>query len=125
MTADTEQENESGQSIESLYMQVFPWYLSIGCTYNEFWYGEPWVAASYREAELYRMESRNYDLWLQGLYDFRAVSSALAMAFWNKKGKKPDGYFEYPIPVTDREKEADKQRRIEKTLEFFRKGQMQ
>ena len=125
MTAETEQENESGQSIESLYMQVFPWYLSIGCSYNEFWYGEPWIAASYREAELYRMESRNYDMWLQGLYDFRAVSAALAMAFWDKKGKKPEGYLEYPIPITEREKAADKQRKIEKTLEFFRQGQFQ
>ena len=71
------------------------------------------------------MESRNYELWLQGLYNFRAVSAALAMAFWNRKGKKPEGYLENPIPITEREKEADKQRRIEKTLEFFRKGQLE
>lgn len=71
------------------------------------------------------MEQRNYDAWLQGVYVSRAVSSSLAMAFWNRKGHKPDGYFEYPIPFTEREKEADKQRRIEKTIEFFKKGQMQ
>ena len=125
MTAEAEQENKSDMTVEELYMQVFPYYLSIGCSYNEFWYGEAWIAASYREAEIFRMERRNYDEWLQGLYIYRAVSSSLAMAFWNRKGKKPDGYAEYPMPITEREKEADRQRRIEATLKFFAEGQKQ
>lgn len=106
-------------------MKLFPYYLSIGCTYELFWNAPAWVAASYRDAETFRFEQDNYKMWLQGLYDFKAVSSALAMAFWDKKGQKPEGYLEYPVPITEREKEADKQRRIQKTLEFFRKGQLE
>ena len=106
-------------------MNVFPYYLSIGCTYDQFWNQPAWVAASYKEADIYRFERDNYKMWLQGLYFHNAVSTSLAMAFWNKKGSKPEGYLEHPIPITEREQEADKQRRIAKTLEFFRKGQLE
>ena len=106
-----------------LFNTVFPYYLSIGCSYEEFWNGSPWLATAYKEAEIYRMERRNYDAWLQGLYFSRAVSSSLAMAFWNRKGQRPDGYFENPIPITEREKQEEQKRQIEKTKEFFRNGQ--
>lgn len=104
---------------------MFPYYLSLGCSYNEFWNESAHIAAAYLEAEDFRRERVNHELWLQGLYFHNAVGAALAMAFWNKKGKKPDGYMQYPIPFTEREKEADKQRRIEATKAFFRKGQSQ
>ena len=70
-----------------------------------------------------RFEQRNYELWLQGLYFHDAVSSALAMAFWNKKGRKPDSYMKQPIPITDHEKELDKQRRMQETLNWVAKHQ--
>jgi hypothetical protein len=104
---------------------MWPYYLSLGCSYNEYWNGSAHVAAAYAEAEIYRKERANYEAWLQGLYFNKAVGSALAIAFWNKKGKKPDGYLEYPIAFTEREKEEEKQRRIEATLKFFREGQNQ
>lgn len=102
---------------------MFPYYLSLGCSYNEFWNESAYIAAAYIDAEEYRTESRNYEAWRQGLYTFNAVSQALAMAFWSKKGQKPDGYTQYPIAFTEREKEAETQRRIEETLKFFREGQ--
>lgn len=102
---------------------MFPYYLSLGCSYNEFWFESAHIAAAYREAEIYRREQENYNAWLHGLYVNCAVGSALAMAFWNRKGKKPEGYIEHPIPFTEREKEADKQRRIEATMKFIQAGQ--
>ena len=102
---------------------MFPYYLSLGCSYNEFWNESAHVSAAYMEAEMYRRERVNHELWLQGLYFNNAVSAALAMAFWDKKRKKPEGYMEYPIAFTEREKAAEKQRRIEATLKFFREGQ--
>lgn len=104
-------------------MQMFPYYLSLGCSYNEFWNESPWIAASYYEAAIWRKERTNYELWLQGLYVYEAVMAALGKAFWNKKGQKPENYPEYPHAITDREKEADKQRRIERTLKFIAEGQ--
>ena len=47
-------------------------------------------------------------MWLQGVYFFNAVSTALGNAF-RKKGAKPVNYMEQPIrilPLSEEEKEA-------------------
>lgn len=125
MTAGTEQESNQPRTNEELYVMMFPYYLSLGCSYNEFWNESGFVAAAYLEAEIYRREQINHDMWLQGLYFSSAVNSALANAFWNKKGRKPDGYLQYPIAFTEREKEAEKERRRQETIKFFMEGQKQ
>ena len=121
--ADSESENNQPRTNEELYATMFPYYLSLGCSYNEFWNDSAYIAAAYLEAEIFRTERANYEMWLQGLYFSNAINSALAMAFWNKKGKKPNGYMEYPIAFTEREKAAEKQRKIAESLKFFREGQ--
>lgn len=108
-----------------MYAIMFPYLLSLGCSYNEFWHEPAWIAASYLEAEIHRREQNNYDMWLQGLYFSSAINSALAMAFWNKKGKKPDGYVQYPFAFTEREKAAEKERLRQETLRWLMEGQKQ
>ena len=48
---------------------------------------------------------------------------AFGWGLGGKKGKQPDGYLEAPIPLTEREKEADKERKKQKTIQWFMKGQ--
>lgn len=105
---------------------MFPYYLTLGCSCEEFWNGSAHIAAAYYEAELLRTEQRNYEAWRQGLYFSRAVNSAFALFSWGlngKKGARPDGYPDYPIAFTAREREAEKQRSIEQTVRFFEEGQ--
>lgn len=97
--------------------------LSLGCSFYEFWDYPYYAAVAYLDAEEYRKERVNYEMWLQGLYFNNAVGSALAMAFWNKKGLKPDGYIKYPIAITKREKEAEQHRIINESIKFFMDGQ--
>ncbi len=104
---------------------MFPYYLSLGCSYNEFWFESGYVAAAYLEAEVYRRESENYNAWLHGLYVNNAVASALAMAFWDKKHKKPEPYLQYPYAFTEREKAAEKERKRQESIKFFLEGQKQ
>ena len=104
---------------------MFPYLLSLGCSYNDFWYESAWIASAYLDAEIYRREQFNYNAWLQGLYISSAVNSALAMAFWNKKGRKPDSYLQYPIAFTEREKAAEKERKRQESIKFFMEGQKQ
>ena len=76
---------------------------------DEFWHGDPNLCKSYRLADEYRKEQRNYELWLQGLYNYRALSASLdafGRGLSGKKGGKSLEYLEYPIPITKREKEA-------------------
>ena len=90
-------------------------------SYDEFWLKEPGLVKAYREAEEYRKERINYELWLQGLYIQRAFNSGLdafAMGMSGKHGR-PMQYLEYPIPMTKREKEAEKERNRQRTIRWF------
>lgn len=113
-------------SMTETAQKVFPYYLSIGCTYETFWNAPAWVIASYRNADVYRRERENYNAWLQGLYVYRGVKSAVdtfAWGFGGKKGQRPDGYPEQRLAITEREQEQDRQQRIAFTRRFFAEGQ--
>ncbi len=111
-----------------MFNTAFPYYLSLGCSYDEFWNKPSWVVVAYREAEIQRQERVNYESWLQGLYMYTGIKSAIdtfAWGFGGKKGAKPPAYPDRRFAFTDREKEADRQIRIAESLKFFREGQNQ
>lgn len=90
-------------------------------TWEQFWHGERGIHKIFRDAETFRREQSNYDAWLQGLYVYRAVNcgfDAFGMGLSGKHGK-PLQYLEYPIAITKREKEAEKQRNIDRTIRWF------
>jgi len=100
--------------------------MSIGMSYDEYWYGSPYLIQVYAKAEEHRQAKLNQDLWLQGLYNYKAFSSVMDAFSWGLngcKGKKPDGYIEKPLPITKLEQEVEKQERIQHTLDFFMNGQ--
>ena len=81
-------------------------------TYDQFWFGDPWMARSYREAYVERRKEENTRDWLQGAYIYNAVSTALANAF-RKKGAQAVDYIEEPFqifPLTAEEKAAKEAR---------------
>ena len=87
------------------FYEVLPYYLSIGMTYEQFWDGDPMLAKYYRQAEEIKIERKNQELWLQGLYIYEALCDASpllqAMA---KKGTKARPYTEQPYPITERQR---------------------
>ena len=91
--------------------------MSIGMTADEFWYASPLLAKAYREAHKLKRRQRNEYAWLQGLYVFSAVSTAVANAM-GTKGKKPE-YIKQPVDLgleTDAEKASRAQREREKII---------
>jgi hypothetical protein len=86
-----------------IFEEVFPFYLSIGMSYEEFWEGDLSLPKFYREAEKQRNKRRfdemNYNCWLQGLYNYEAFSCTIANAF-RKKNSRPISYLEKPIEFT-------------------------
>ena len=92
--------NRSGTPIT--YTEYFealcPIYIAYGMTYEQFWFGDPWIARSYREAYVERRKEENTRDWLQGAYIYNAVSTALANAF-RKKGTKTVDYLEEPFRI--------------------------
>ena len=57
-------------------------------TNEEFWYEEPRLAKAYREAQKLRNDQINQQLWLQGLYNYDALSVVISNAFGGKGAKK-------------------------------------
>ena len=109
-----------------LLEELCGFYISIGMTYTEFWHGDVRQLKFYRDAWERKREYLNQELWLQGLYNYRAhkaVMEAFAYGLGGGKGKRPDGYVEKPVPVTERERAAELKRRQEYTLRWVEQGQ--
>lgn len=102
------------------FYEVFPYYLSIGMTYEQFWDGDPMLVKYYREAEEIRNEKKNQELWLQGMYIYEALAdiSPVLHAF-AKKGTKPQPYTETPYAITKKQRDRIK---AEKEKQEFEKG---
>ncbi len=106
------------------FYELFPYYLSIGMTYEQYWEGDSTLVKYYRKAEELRNEKRNQELWLQGMYIYEALCdvSPVLHAF-AKKGTKPTPYSDRPYALTaeqNRRKEEEKQRRlVEKGKKFM------
>jgi len=96
------------------------YYMAIGMTRNEVMNGERDAFDDYDRAHEYRRVQNNQSYHLEGLYNYIALSCALSSAF-AEKGKKGTPYPPYPIPLTQTEREAEKKRNIEKTLEWVKK----
>ena len=96
------------------FYEVFPYYLSIGMTYEQFWDGDPQLVKYYRQADELRIDRKNQELWLQGLYVYEALCDVApilhAMA---KKGTKAQPYPDKPYAITEkqRKREIDEQER--------------
>ena len=109
------------ETLEETFNRLFPWYLSIGVSYDEYWNGIPELVKHYRDAYQYKMKARNEELWRQGYYHYVAVSTALSNGF-RKKGASPIEYIEKPIPITKLEikeqKEQEERNRLVKLRSF-------
>ena len=106
------------------FYELFPYYLSIGMTAEQYWEGDPTLARYYRKADEIRKERRNEELWLQGMYIYEALCdvSPVLHAF-AKKGTKPQPYSEKPYAITKEQQERieeEKERKIaEKGKKFM------
>ena len=97
------------------FYEVFPYYLSIGMTYEQFWDGDPMLAKYYRQAEEIRNDRRNQELWLQGMYVYEAICDiAPILQAFAKKGTKAHPYPERPYAITEkqRKREAEEKERL-------------
>ena len=90
------------------FYEVFPYYLSIGMTYEQFWDGDPHLAKYYRQADELRIERKNQELWLQGLYVYEAMCDvAPIMHAMAKKGTKARPYPEQPYAITEKQRRRE------------------
>ena len=92
--------------------------MSIGMTYEQFWYGTPFLAKMFEKAHLIKRKRENYMLWLQGVYIYDALNSSLSYALGSKNSKHID-YPKKPYDVfekTKEEKELEKEEAKQKII---------
>ena len=90
------------------FYEVFPYYLSIGMTAEQFWKGDPTLVIYYRKAAELKNERKNQELWLQGMYIYEALCDVSPiMHAMAKKGTKPHPYPESPYAITENQRKRE------------------
>lgn len=102
------------------FHELFPYYLSIGMTEEQYWDRDSTLVVAYRKAEELKTNRKNQEMWLQGAYVYEALCrvSPLLHAF-AKKGTKPVPYIVEPFAITEKQAEY---RQEEKEKKNFDKG---
>ena len=99
-----------------IFEDCFPFYLAIGMSFAEYWEGDPKLAQYYRKAYQIKQDEINYNSWLQGVYIYDAVSTALYNALRGMGKTKPPAkdYAKQPYEFRSKTKsEAEKAKEIE------------
>ena len=99
-----------------IFEEAFPFYLAIGMSYAEYWEGDPKLAQYYRKAYRIKQEEINNNAWLQGMYIYDAVSTALHNALRGFGKQKPPAkdYAKQPYELNNKVKtEAEKAKEVE------------
>ena len=100
------------------FYELFPYYLSIGMTYEQYWEGDCMLAKYYRQAEELRNEKRNQELWLQGAYFYEVMCDvAPILRAFAKKGTTPTPYTDNPYPLNAKQVKQDEEEKQRKLAE--------
>jgi hypothetical protein len=109
----TEAEPTQPKTNTEIFEECFPFYLSIGMSYAEYWAGDPSLARYYRKAYRIKQDETNNNAWLQGMYIYDAVSTALHNALRGKNTKTRE-YAKQPYEFENKEKsEYEKAKEVE------------
>lgn len=93
--------------------EYLPEALAIGVRECEFWLLNPVRLQPYVEAENIRMERRDHEMWMLGMYIYRATLASTEQVLAGKKSSVT--YLEEPIMATARkEREAENMSENEK-----------
>lgn len=93
------------------FNEWFPFYLSIGMTYEQYWIQDTSLVIPYFRSYMLKRDEQNYFAWLNGFYVYVGHSAALSnfgAGLAGKHGK--ENYLKEPVqirPKTTEEEEAD------------------
>ena len=101
-----------------IFTELCPQYMVYGMTYEQYWYGDPWMVRAYAQAYLLKRKIENENAWIQGAYIANAVTVAIANIF----GKKKIDYLKQPFdlfPKTEREKQMEIREERKKVVQWL------
>lgn len=109
----------SPQEIIDYLDELCAYSMSIGMSYEQYWYGDPKLLRSYVKAEQFRQQRKNNEIWLQGLYVYIAIGNLVPVLNPFSKDHKAQKYLDRPIPLTKKEMEDRENERIEKMKSYM------
>lgn len=99
-------------------------YISIGMSYEQYWYGDPTMTRDYLEAykmkEKREAEKTKWITWEQGLYVYEAMCNVAPILRAFSKSTKPLPYPERPHGVEEREVENEEIKKLKEQRDIFR-----
>ena len=104
----------ASNSFTSIFEEVFPYYLAVGMSYEQFWYDPPELTIAYRRADEIKKRRVNEELWLAGIYTAEALASTVGNMF--SKGSKYQ-YPSEPKPITVSEAQERQEREQKARME--------
>jgi uncharacterized protein YqcC (DUF446 family) len=110
----------STKTYTDYFNEALPYYLSIGMSYDLYWYGEPSAVKAFREAEEMRVDRMNYEAWLQGLYIYHGIGALSPILNSMSKKKKADEYMKEPLVITQRQRDQKEREKGEQTANFLK-----
>lgn len=111
---DADQVVVASSSFTDIFEEVLPYYLAVGMTYGQFWYGPPELVIAFRRADEIRKRRVNEELWLAGIYTAEALASTVGNMF--SKGSKYQ-YPSEPKPITESEAKERREREQKAKME--------
>ena len=106
--------------ISEMFDTHCPYYLSVGMTWDQFWYGDAAMTVAYRKAQRIRNKRENQQLWMQGAYVYKAIlcASPILHAF-AKAGTKPEPYPDMPYPIDEADAREQEIERLKQNAKAF------
>lgn len=99
-------------------------YMSIGMSYEQFWFGDPTITKFYLEAyklkEKREAEKMKWITWEQGLYVYEAICAVSPVLRAFSKATKPLPYPEMPHGMKRSDEEDEKIKKIEEERDMYR-----
>ena len=103
-----------------IFDEVFPQYLVMGMSWEQFWEGEPSLVRAYRKADSIRRRRMNEELWLSGMYTAEALASTVGNMFSkSNKHKYPAEPFAITADEIAERRERENRAKIEKIKAAF------
>ena len=105
-------------SATEIFEKLCPVYIVYGMTWEQFWFGDPYMAKAYREAYMLKRKVSNEEAWIAGLYNYNGFGAVLSTAF----SKREQKYVEKPFdifPKTEEEKKMEARQEKRKLIAFL------
>lgn len=102
------------------FNELFPYYLAIGMSEEQYWDKDSTLVVAYRKAEELKTNQKNNEMWLQGAYFYDALCrvSPILHAF-AKKNAKP---LPYPSEAYSLNEKQEAVKKEAKAKSVFDKG---